>query len=340
MRRYRAEEILRIGVHDVAGNLTASSVSAQLSSLAEAVLGAAVEQVAAQLAPRWGLPDAQLTIVAMGSFGAVDMRYGSDLDLVFLYSRPGTTDKGMDHQEWFARLAQRLIGALGALLDEGRLYDVDTRLRPSGEQGMLVTTYGAFDRYHQEDAAPWERVALLRARPVFTSRWTTSAAEPDFGRLLDEIAYERPIDPARLRENMIHMRARIETERAVSREHPDVVHLRFSPGGLTDLEFLAALGQLEHGAADRAVRTTSPYEALVRLTARGYLAEPSLLEDYRFLQRTSLRMRLLRDRSDDRLLPDDRPALARGLGLAEDALVAELQTRMARVRAAYARRLG
>jgi glutamate-ammonia-ligase adenylyltransferase len=66
-------------------------------------------------------------------------------------------------------LAQRLIGAMGALLDEGRLYDVDTRLRPSGEQGLLVTSYASFDRYHHEDAAPWERVALLRARPVFVS---------------------------------------------------------------------------------------------------------------------------------------------------------------------------
>ena len=99
----------------------------------------------------------------------------------------------MDHQEWFARLAQRLIGVLGALMEEGRLYEVDTRLRPSGEQGLLVTTYASFDRYHHQDAAPWERVALLRAR-VRLELGRGGGAGGDFPRLLGEIAYERPLD--------------------------------------------------------------------------------------------------------------------------------------------------
>jgi glutamate-ammonia-ligase adenylyltransferase len=345
MRRYQAEEILRIGIHDVAGNLSGPAVSAQLAALAEACLGAAVELVAAGMQARFGLPDATLTILGMGSFGARDMRYGSDLDLVFLYSRAGETARGMDHQEWFGRLAQRVISALGALLDEGRLYEVDTRLRPSGEQGMLVTTYDSFDRYHQEDAAPWERVALLRARPVFTSAWPTTTPQPAFAPLLEEIAYERPVSEEALRAELLRMRALIEAERAVGkRQADDAPHLRFSPGGLTDLEFLAAFGQLRHGARGegvRALRLTSPYEAIVALSGAGLLpggAAP--LEDYRFLQQASLRLRLLRDRPDDRLLPDDRAALARSLGTTEEGLMDEVRTRMGRVRGLFRDVLG
>jgi glutamate-ammonia-ligase adenylyltransferase len=103
MRRYQAEEILRIGLHDVAGNLEAPEVSDQLTALAEACLGAGVRMVSQRLAARYGAPAAELTVLALGSFGARETRYGSDLDLVFLYGAPGATDKGMEHQEWFAR---------------------------------------------------------------------------------------------------------------------------------------------------------------------------------------------------------------------------------------------
>jgi glutamate-ammonia-ligase adenylyltransferase len=332
LRRFQAEEILRIGLHDVAGNIGPDEVCVQLVTLAEMCLGATIELVAAQLEGRAGRPDTGLTVLALGSFGATEMRYGSDLDLVFLYGRPGTTSAGMDHQEWFARLAQRLIGALEALLEEGRLYEVDTRLRPSGAKGMLVTSYAGFDEYHQQDAAPWERVALLRARPVY--RWPGPAADPvaDFAPLLETIAYRHPLDEAALRRELVHMRARIEAERAG--ERGGALHLRFSAGGLTDLEFLAAWRQLRAGADDPGLRTTSPYQALAHLAARGDLA-PSLLDDYRFLQRASLRLRLLRDRPDDRLAPADRPALARSLELGEAELGRLLDEHRARIRAAF-----
>jgi glutamate-ammonia-ligase adenylyltransferase len=339
MRRYQTEQILRIGLHDVAGNLEPGEVSEQLSTLAEVCLGAAVRLVAALLSGRHGAPAAELTVLALGSFGSRETRYGSDLDLVFLFSQPGTTARGMDHQEWFARLAQRIIGALGALLDEGRLYDVDTRLRPSGEQGLLVTTYASFDRYHHEDAAPWERMALLRARPVFTATFAGDGTDQGFARLLEEISYERVVDEATVRRDLLHMRQRIENERAEDRGGS--VHLRFSPGGLTDLEFMAAFEQLRRGKTDRELRTTAPYEALARLAARDLLpGGEQVLEDYRFLQHASLRLRLLHDRPDDRLPPADRPRLARSLGLTEAALAEELEARRARVRRVFREVLG
>ncbi len=334
MRRFAAEEILRIGLHDVSGTLPADEASRQLGTLAEAILAATVDRVLVTLRQRHGIPAAALTILALGSLGAREMRYGSDLDLVFLYAGPGTTTTGMDHQEWFARLAQRVINALGALLDEGRLYEVDTRLRPSGEQGMLVTTYASFARYHREDAAAWERMALLRARPVYAAPGPTGDAAAGFAATLIEIAYGHATDDATVASELYRIRRRIEDDRA--RDEPGTIHLRFSPGGLTDLEFLAALGQLRHGRDDQALRTTSPLAALRRLIDRGGGAvEPALVDDYRFLQRASLRLRLLRDRPDDRLLPEDRALLARTLDMTTAQFSAETETRMARVRTAF-----
>jgi len=335
MRCFQAEEILRIGLHDVAGELSDEEVSAQLVRLAEACLEESAHRVAEDLAARYGRPDSELTILVLGSCGAREMRYGSDLELVFLYERQGTTSKGMDHQDWFARLAQRLISALGARLEEGRLYEVDTRLRPSGSQGLLVTTYRAFVEYHHEQAAPWERVALLRGRVACVLPAANEQPRPDFAQLLVNMTYEPGLAEATLRSELLRMRKLIEHERAGDGPW----HLRFSPGGLTDLEFMAAFSQLRHGNSDPALRTTNPFEALQRMVARGEIAAP-LLDHYRFLARSCLRLRLLRDYADDRLAASDDVPLARSLGLGRAQLRDQLASRMAQVRAAFTRALG
>jgi [glutamine synthetase] adenylyltransferase / [glutamine synthetase]-adenylyl-L-tyrosine phosphorylase len=330
MRSFQAEEILRIGLHDVAGNLGHEQVSAQLSQMAEAILDEAACRVAEDMASRYGTPEAELTILVLGSCGAREMRYGSDLELVFLYEREGTTDKGIEHQEWFARMAQRLLGALGALLEEGRLYVVDTRLRPSGSQGLLVTSYRAFEEYHATQAAPWERVALLRGRPACVIPARGGGSSSGFADRLTAITYQHHLEEEVLRNELLHMRKRIEQERAGK----DSLHLRFSPGGLTDLDFVAAWGQLRHGKDDPPLRTTNPFQALLRMSERGEI-DPERLDDYRFLARASLRLRLLRDNAEDRLVKSDELPLARSLGFARPQLMAELSRRMATVRASF-----
>jgi glutamate-ammonia-ligase adenylyltransferase len=342
MRRYQAEEVLRIGIHDVGGNLSAAEVSGQLTAIAEACLAATVAQVAQQLEPRYGRPDAGLVVLGLGSLGARELRYGSDLDLVFLFSDPGTTAAGMDHQEWFARLAQRVINALGARLDEGSLYEVDTRLRPSGAQGLLVTSFAGFTRYHEVDAALWERVALLRARPVLAVDFGDSGRASTIGPLLATAAYGGKVDAEDLRRELLRMRERIEGERAKTTTGD--LHLRFSPGGLADLEFLIAFHQLllqtENEDAELPdLRSATPGEALAALLARGQIGESALLEDQRFLQTAALRLRLLRqggsETTDDRLTAVDLGPLARSLGFSDAGLRAALEERMARVRRVF-----
>ena len=243
----------------------------------------------------------------------------------------------MDHQEWFARLAQRLIGALGALLEEGRLYSVDTRLRPSGSQGLLVTSYHAFEEYHHEQAAPWEHVALLRGRPacVLPVHHGPDDIRPtNFAERLDRVAYRHDIPETALRNELLRMRKRIEQERAPA----GPLHLRFSAGGLTDLEFIAAWGQLRYGQSDLRLHTTNPFQALSCMSERGDL-DARLLDHYHFLARASLRLRLLRDYADDRLSANDEQPLARSLGLGRAQLKSELDLRMAEVRAEFLRQL-
>jgi glutamate-ammonia-ligase adenylyltransferase len=333
LRRFQAEELLRIGLHDVSGNLTPAEVSEQLSSLAEVCLAQAIATVLPPLDARYGHPTAALTILGMGSLGAREMRYGSDLDLVFLYSDDGESTTGVDHREWYARASQRLIGAMQALLEEGRLYDVDTRLRPSGEQGMLVTSYKAFERYHLRDAAGWERVALLRARVVYTTESPVAAQAPsiEIQPMLARITYDRPIDEEKFRADLRAVRERVERERG--KVPPGSRHLRFDPGGLMDVEFLVALGQLRLGSADARLRTTSTMAALNRLVELGW--PTTLLEDYTVLREIALRLRLLRDRPEEIINPIDLVPLARTFERDPASLAADLDRRMTRVRSTF-----
>jgi glutamate-ammonia-ligase adenylyltransferase len=193
-----------------------------------------------------------------------------------------------------------------------------------------VTSYRAFEEYHATQAAPWERVALLRGRPACVLPGRNADAASDFALRLTAIAYRHDITDEALRAELLRMRQRIEQERAGKGS----LHLRFSPGGLTDLDFMAAWGQLRHGKEDAGLRTTNPLQALARMSERGEI-DPLLLDDYRFLARVSLRLRLLRDNAEDRLVADDELPLARSLGFARPQLMAELSRRMAEVRAAF-----
>ena len=333
IRRFQTEETLRIGLHDVAGDLEPAAVTGGLTDLAEVCLQQGIAATLPALAQRYGAPSTGLTVLGLGSLGAREMRYGSDLDLVFLYGGDGESSTGIDHREWFGRASVRVIAAMEAMLEEGRLYKVDTRLRPSGEQGLLVTSWSAFERYHRDEAAGWERVALLRARVVFSNEDAALRARREAE--LATIAFDRPFDARKFVADLRRVRARVETERG--RVPAGSRHLRFDPGGIMDVEFLVALGQLQN-AADPGVRVTTTGTALARLVALGW--PESLLDDYAALRRATLRLRLLLDRPEDVVSPRDLPMLARSLGTSPDALAADLDTRLARVREIFDEHFG
>ncbi|MDF1566112.1 MAG: bifunctional [glutamate--ammonia ligase]-adenylyl-L-tyrosine phosphorylase/[glutamate--ammonia-ligase] adenylyltransferase [Deltaproteobacteria bacterium] len=304
LRRFRGEEALRIGIQDVAGVITLPEVSRQLTELAELCLEACLDRACAWAEARWGWPvDAGggavgLSVVALGRLGSGEMGYGSDLDLVFLYhgrgQSPGGSREGVEAQELFARLAQRAISALTLPMAEGRLYAIDTQLRPSGSQGALVASLEAFQAYHRSEAQVWERQALTRAR-VVSHR---PAPEPALAQALEQACYGgEPLEEEVLRGAIRQMRERQRQDR--SKEASGRKDPRAGWGGLIDIEFIVQYLQLRHGADEPRLRTPATGQALAIASEAGLfppMQGPRLLECWDFLRRLENRLRIVHDR--------------------------------------------
>jgi glutamate-ammonia-ligase adenylyltransferase len=315
LRRFRNQEVLRIGLNDVAGGLELEQTWQQLSALAQVVLEQAYPLVLSDAQSRYGVarlsegPPAQMAVIALGKLGGRELTYASDLDLIFIFSGAGATagPRRVENQEFFARVAHRLINALSTDLEEGRLYEVDTRLRPSGQQGTLVSSWPAFMIYHEQTSQLWERQVLIKARSV--------AGDRQLGRQIDRwvqdylFSPDTAVDPQRLRHEIDRHRRRMEKELAA--ENGAFYNLKLGRGGLLDIDFIAQYYQLWHGARSQRLRAHATLETLTALAEEGLLdphSAATLIRSYRFLRRIESRLRIVRDRSAERL-----PADARGL---------------------------
>lgn len=333
LRKVKNEELVRIGLFDVGGELTPSEVSAQLTDLADAILEAALGVVAPPTFRKWGTPAASLAVLGLGKLGGRELTYASDLDVIFIYSDEG------DAFEVMSRLAQRLIHALSAYLDEGRLYEIDTRLRPSGQKGTLVSSLAGFRAYHAKEAALWERQALIKARTVAGDRRLGGEIE----RLAEQIVYsDAPVDA----QEIGRIRARMERE--IAQETAHKFNIKTGRGGLVDVEFLVQYLQLVHGPRVPSLRLRATADALAALADARVLPSDeagSLAESYAFLRRLENRLRIVHDRSMQEITDraDELTKLARRLGYhGDDAgarLLADYRAHTERIRALYARHL-
>ena len=167
LRRYKTEEFIRIGLHDLGGALELVRVLTQLSNLADACLQAAVDLTLAELAQRYGpVPNGQFAVIGGGKLGGRELDYNSDLDLIFVYGAGAEAQSsgGLPAHEYYVRAGQKLLSYLGAPTEEGIAYKVDMQLRPSGKAGPLVSALDAFREYHQSSSQLWERQALIKTR--------------------------------------------------------------------------------------------------------------------------------------------------------------------------------
>ena len=283
--------VLRVGLADFAGALDPLGVCQELTTVAEACLQVALGIVQQQLPTRVGA----LSVLALGKLGGRELGYAADLDVVFVYTGD---DDSVEH---FSRLAQRLLGALRMRTARGRLYEVDTRLRPSGTAGLLVSSLPAWRRYHEQDARMWERQALIKLRPVAGD----AALGEAVARHAELTVYGKSHDA---REAILTMRERIERELGATPGD-----LKIGPGGIMDIEFAAQYLQLVHGHAHPSLRTTGTSPAL-RAAAQLGIAETSTLElldeGYRFLRGIEHRLRVVHDQPISKL-PEQREELAR-----------------------------
>jgi glutamate-ammonia-ligase adenylyltransferase len=325
LRRLKNEETLRIGLYDIAGTLEPPEVEAQLSDLADVLVSAALST----LAPS---PEG-FAVVGLGKLGGRELIYASDLDVIFVYAH------GIEEFEQHARLAQRLIRALDAHLDEGRLYEIDTRLRPSGQKGALVSSLDGFRAYHAREAQIWERQALIKARTVAGDR----ALGAEIEALAERVVYEAP-PVENMAEEIGRLRARMERE--LAQESSGRFNIKLGRGGLADVEFLVQYLQLRDGARLPSLRTRSTRAALAALELEGILPPDDvapLAEGYAFLRRLENRLRIVQDRSIQEIPSEPRrlDGLARRMGYRGDApgahLLADYRAHTDRVRAVYAR---
>ncbi len=303
LRRFKNEEVLRIAVHDIAGTLPLSGVAAQLTDLAEACLVRCLALAEEEATAKGRAPRERLCVVAMGKLGGREIGYHSDLDLIFLYRDPPDGATRGEH----ARLAQRLMSFLQLPLREGYLYKIDTRLRPSGNQGALVSSAGGFARYHAASGSGdtpvrsqlWERQALLRARFVAGDEELFRHVERT---VLLPAVWSRPADAGAMAAEIRRMRERMESE--LGKEADRGRNPKTGRGGLVDVEFATQYLQLAHGHDHPSIRTPSTPVALQRLREAGLLREATyqaLARGYEFLRRLDLRLRIVHDYSIDHL---------------------------------------
>jgi glutamate-ammonia-ligase adenylyltransferase len=227
----------RIALADFTDNLPIMRVSDCLTELAEIVLEYALKLAWRDLIAIHGSPDtAGFGIVAYGKLGGLELSYGSDLDLVFLHDSAGAGHmtngiKPLDHTLFYTRLVRRLVHILTAQTGSGLLYEIDTRLRPDGKSGMLVTSVAAFQRYQEENAWTWEHQALLRARPVAGSDTIAQAFAQVRSATLSAGLHQDT-----LRNDVISMRSRMRKQ--LDKSDGDFFDLKQGKGGIGDIEFL------------------------------------------------------------------------------------------------------
>ena len=261
-RRWANERRFQVAVQHLLDPASIEQATAAWSDIAEAALGCLLPLVAEEFADAHGvIAGSELAVVGMGKLGSREMTPRSDLDLIFIYGTPseGAHSDGwkpLPASQYFARLGQRLINALTAPTAEGRLFEVDMRLRPSGKAGPIAVSVESFSRYQMEMAWTWEQMALTRARVVAGPTDLASIVERSIRATL-----VRRRDPGALVRDVADMRERLAREFGGGSPW-DVKH---RPGGLIDIAFIVQYLQLRHAAVRPDVLATGTREALTRL---------------------------------------------------------------------------
>ena len=307
LRRAHHAEVFRTLVRDIEGRLTVEQVADDLSALAQSVLRTCTDWCWARLKTRHR-EQPQLAIIAYGKLGGLELGYGSDLDIVFVYD-----DEDERAGEIYGALVRKLINWLTVKTSEGDLYEIDTALRPNGNAGLLVTPFRAYANYQQQrgsnTAWTWEHQAITRARCVLGS----ADLRERFDAVRDAVIASAR-DLVSLHDEIAAMRARVG---AAHRDKAGMFDVKHSPGGMVDMEFAVQFLVLAHGAAHAELRANAGNIALlVRAQACGLLPA-SVGEDaaqaYRSLRQIQHRARL--DEAPT-VLPVEAVATERAAGLA------------------------
>jgi glutamate-ammonia-ligase adenylyltransferase len=244
LRRFLHTHRLRVAAADIVGEFPVMKVSDCLTETAEVILQKTLLLAWQTLSEKHGQPVCQnngssftpeFLVVAYGKLGGIELGYSSDLDLVFIHNSRGehqetTGPKVIDNTEFFMRLGKKVIHYLTTRTPAGILYEIDMRLRPSGNSGLLVVDIDSFAQYQRENAWTWEHQAIIRARPIAGSEAIAASFEEIRSEMIN-----RPRNTSALRQEIVEMRRKMDE---LDRSMPDLFDLKLGKGGITDIEFI------------------------------------------------------------------------------------------------------
>lgn len=330
LRQWRRREMVRIAWRDLAGWASLEETLRELSTFADAAIGAAYRHARRMLVLRYGEPRSAsgeiqpLLILGMGKLGGGELNFSSDVDLIFLFPEHGETDgaRSIANEEFFTRLGQAVIRLLDARNVDGFVFRVDMRLRPFGDSGPLVASFAFFEDYLLRHGRDWERYAYIKARPLTAPERYAEL----YAQAVRPFVYRRYVDYG-VFESLREMKALIERE-VERRELAD--HVKLGPGGIREIEFIVQAFQLIRGGRLRQLQNPSLLAVLPKLDGDRLLPSQVVADlgaAYAYLRRLENRLQMVDDAQTHRLPKEDavRARIAAAMGAADwDALLVAL----------------
>ena len=331
IRRYKRRESLRIALRELLQDANVETTTLELTNLAEASLQNCYETSCNHIMnPKYGTPlnedgtsPCRFSIIGMGKLGGYELNFSSDIDLIFVYSDEGKTDKGIDNSEYYSRLCEFIIKEMSEVTADGYVFRVDIRLRPESSAGVIIRSMESYESYYEGWGDLWERQALIKARPV--------AGDITFGeefiRMIQPFVYQRYLDGVTLNEiksDVHNTKARIE-ERLLGERIDIQKHVKLGPGAIRDIEFTVQCLQMIHGGKSLSLCSQNTLETVAALKTNGLLEsdDADILSDaYRFLRRVENAIQIESDqqRYSVPAKADEATQLARMLGYQHNAL--------------------
>ena len=308
LRQLRRREMIRIICRDLSGLADLQQTMADLSHLADACIGQALESLFRHHAEQWGTPRLEngsaqhLVVIGMGKLGALELNLSSDIDLIFAYPENGATEGGArttTNEDFFARLCRSLIQVIGATTSEGFVFRVDARLRPYGDNGPLAMSFDAMEDYYQNQGREWERYAWIKARVIAGD----PGARENLMARMAPFVYRRYLDYGAI-DALRNMKQKITMEVRRKQLQDNV---KLGPGGIREIEFFGQVFQLMRGGVVPALRHRS-IETVLKTLADESDIDQSVFRDlaqaYVFLRNTENRIQAWADQQSHDLPKD------------------------------------
>jgi len=315
MRQFKRQMVFTIALLDVFYDEPVETVSDRLTELADVLLEKILVLSWQAMVAKYGEPRCviqgeeiypAMSIVAYGKLGGNELGYGSDLDIIFLHNSSGeqqvtTGEKSIDNQTFFARVAQRVIHFLNTRTYSGQLYEVDTRLRPDGHAGLMVSSIAAFESYQRENAWTWEHQALIRARFVTGN----ALIQQEFDRIRSSVLRQRS-DAGQLLHEVVAMREKMRKHLANKSADFDI---KQDTGGLVDIEFMTQAGVLIYAEQNAdCIKHTATLRLIRELTEVGWYTKDdaeAMANAYRYFRKLK-NWQKLKIEADDSEVPEHR----------------------------------